>query len=459
MLHQSGSFSTIEDRTSLVEGVSARSSGDLVVEPIDHERTHLMFIVQECAGADCLETLIAVSEGYLRPHQLLDLQQLRDEWNAAMILSDADWRLLRTELESLRLANLHDLYRRTVPYEFRPPPSYCVDPWRVFAHLVGLNGGTDRVPPCMLFLWLVADLLPGSKAVALQGILARLVQKWDIAGAFQRACSGLTRTTVGRRWDPTLLIAIDFDRPGFFSVISWTQWASDQQFKRGRDRIAPKAGLEMAVQEIVASAEAQWPSGYGKLRIEFLLPLDLLNLPVEQWSKEMDPDDGPIQLYKDYPVVVRSLDRIRDLRRRRVWHQRWNTLHESPESAQWLPSGGPLHSLLEEISRDERIVTMILSEPPPGSSDGAAREIRIAIHTGVPIVIWHRTEAPASPFYELIESLIVGGGMADLPDRASKLRITTSMNEDDRGVGQGLVLLWDDPSRLPGEFGSTTSDR
>jgi hypothetical protein len=73
----------------------------------------------------------------------------------------------------------------------------------------------------------------------------------------------------------------------------------------------------------------------------------------------------------------------------------------------------------------------------------------------VPIVIWHRFGPPTPTFVELITLLFGSGGMAELPDRARRLRITTSMNQDEGRVGHGLVLLWDDPSCLPGEFGAT----
>ncbi|GAB2617733.1 hypothetical protein Aab01nite_31210 [Paractinoplanes abujensis] len=459
LLGNCGTFATVAERDALVAAVTERYYGDLAVERDADTQVHLTYVVRGCVGAECLGDLVAVLAARLGTADRVRLFRLHDEWNAAANFDADDWWALRSGLQDLVLTNLRDLYLRSRPNEFLPLPAHCMDAWHAFVHLAGLNGSDERVPPCTIFLWLVTGQLPGDRARPLRGTLDRLVRQWGITGPFQRASFGLTQPAVRHSWDPTLLIAIDFDRPGRYSVVHWTQWAPDQPFNRGAGRLVPRAGLEAAVTEIVASAETLWPSGDGGLRLEFLLPLELLNLPVEQWSKENDPDDGAVPLYRHYPVVVRSLDRIRDPRRRRAWNQRWGTLRDRPGSAEWLASRGAGHKLEEAIRAEERIVTMILSEPPPGASDGAAREIRIAIRTGVPIVIWHRTERPSPTFLELVENLIVDGGMAELPDRASRLRITTSMNEDDRGVGQGLVLLWDDPSRLPGEFDATAGER
>ena len=454
LLNDCGCFAEVAERDRLIAAVTERYFDELRIDAHLEALDHLRAIVGDCAAAECLGDLVAVVDAELRPYPAdrEKLHQLHDEWNAAAYFGADEWGILRSGLQHLVLTNLHDLYRRALPHDFRRPPAHCTDAWYAFAHLAGLNGGDERVPPCTIFLWLITRQLPGDRAGPLRTTLDRLVQQWGITGPFQRASYGLSQSAATGSWDPTLLIAIDFDRPGLYSVVHWTQWRPEQQFNRGDGRIVPRAGLEAAVQAIVASAESSWPSGAGGLRLEFLLPLDLLNLPVDQWSKERDPDDGPVPLYRHYPVVVRSLDRIRDPRRRRVWNQRWSRLRDHPRSVEFLASRGPDHRLEEEIQREERIVTMILSEPPPGRSDGAAREIRIAIRTGVPIVIWHRSELPTPTFLDMVESLVADGGMAELPDRASRLRITTSMNEDDREVGQGLVLLWDDPSRLPGEF-------
>lgn len=461
VLHESGRFALAAQRTDLIAAVTRRSPDPLRVEPSDHGMTHLTFLVRDCTAAHCLDVLVEELATRLDRPAVDRVRRLRDEWNGLdNYFSDADWLQMRNHLESVDLANLHDLYRRTVRFGFGAPPPHCRNVWHVFAHLAGFNGGEQRVPPCMLFVWLVADQLPGDRAEPLRRLLDRLAQQWGITDAFQRARYRLSPAPGAERWDAALLILIEpATIAPHFAVRHWYQWSPDEWPVPGEDQLVPRDGLELAVQDIVAAAEADATAGFGRLRIEFLLPVDLLNLPVERWSKENDPADGPVPLYRHHPVVVRSLERIRDRRRHLAWRTRWHTLQEAPHAADWVASKGAGHRLEEEITRDERIVTMVLSEPPPGSSEGAAREIRIALRTGIPIVIWHRSEPPGPPFLRLVEDLVAGGGMAELPDRASQLRITASMNEDEMGTGRGLVLLWDDPSRLPGEFGTASGKR
>lgn len=457
VLHDCGRFTQPMERLRLIEAVAGIAPDPLRVEFSDHAMTHLMFLVRDCAAANCLDLLVDELAPRLEPSYLAELRRLHDEWNGLdQRFTDVEWQMLRAQLESLSLANLDDIYRRTRRFDFQSPPEHCHSVWNVFAYLAGLNSG-DRVPRFMIFLWLVTDQLPSGRATPVRDLLDHKAREWRITEAFQRERYRLDRAPDQQRWDPALLILIEqVPLTAEFTVQHWKQWSAETMPIPGEDRFVPEEALEETVQEIVAAAEADAPLPFGRLRIEFLLPTELLNLPVEGWSKEIDPFDGPVPLYRYHPVMVRSLERIRDRRRLAEWRRRWHSLHNDPRAAEWLASRGPGHMLEEEITRDERIVTMVLSEPPPGGPDGAAREIRIALRTGIPIVIWHRSLPPSPPFLQLIEELVAGGGMAELPDRASKLRITASMADDENEVGRGLVLLWDDPFRMPGGLGAAT---
>ena len=69
--------------------------------------------------------------------------------------------------------------------------------------------------------------------------------------------------------------------------------------------------------------------------IEFLLPVGLINLPVE-WFRTYGASTKPLPLCVDYPVVVRSLDRMRHDSRPRMWGVRWSALSAS---GPWTASG------------------------------------------------------------------------------------------------------------------------
>ncbi|MBC2904397.1 hypothetical protein [Streptomyces cupreus] len=57
----------------------------------------------------------------------------------------------------------------------------------------------------------------------------------------------------------------------------------------------------------------------------FVLPWELLDEPVEWWSKESD-STSPIPLVLDCPVVVRRLERLQRAAWHRLWRNRWRRL-------------------------------------------------------------------------------------------------------------------------------------
>ena len=70
----------------------------------------------------------------------------------------------------------------------------------------------------------------------------------------------------------------------------------------------------------------------GAATLEFILPRSLLNLPVHLRRKDFESGD-PRPLCLDYPIVVRSMERMRNTQWHRVWRRRWQTLMERPSSA------------------------------------------------------------------------------------------------------------------------------
>jgi hypothetical protein len=107
---------------------------------------------------------------------------------------------------------------------------------------------------------------------------------------------------------------------------------------------------------------------------------------------------------------------------------------------------------------DDTLVALVLSEPPGAAGRTGTREIEIAIRCGLPVVIWSRQEPSPGAFADAIRAF-VESGVAELPDRARRLRLEALLlrpDERERHLGRHLALLWDDPERQP-ERGSETS--
>lgn len=161
-------------------------------------------------------------------------------------------------------------------------------------------------------------------------------------------------------------------------------------------------------------------------------------------------------MWSDYPVVVRSLERLRTPRWHRHWHQRWQQLRDAPTSSEvyWSqPAGADYFTRLEtELKGDRRTVCLVLSEPP-ASPGGGQQEVEAALRAGLPVIIWHRADCSSPAFREAVSSLVSDAGLAELPTRAKELRHEALRLDPDLRIdhiGRHLTVLWDDPARRPG---------
>lgn len=194
--------------------------------------------------------------------------------------------------------------------------------------------------------------------------------------------------------------------------------------------------------------------------VEFLLPWSLLAHPVERWLT----DDQGYLLGHKYPVVVRSLDRIRKPSWHRDWRQRWTVLREHGAHRE---GGGLLGWLaldaataLEEHGdvlylrgRDGEVRAWLDDHPDSAGialafaydhdNPRCAGALREAVCEGVPFMVWRRDQGDATELAErLRESAPVR--FADLPTRMRRWR-RSAPRDDETDMHNHLTLFWDDP--------------
>jgi vWA-MoxR associated protein C-terminal domain len=191
----------------------------------------------------------------------------------------------------------------------------------------------------------------------------------------------------------------------------------------------------------------------------------LLNEPVDTWRKELD-SPVPSPLTAEYPLVVRSLERIKANQWHRVWRHRWQRLHNpiDQEDRIYCATGKQSEIQLEAILKGKAgAVVLVLSEPPAPSSAGQ-QEVLAGLRSGIPAIVWRRGGTSASDHLcDTVKSMIGAGqsasGLAELPEHVAKLRQLAWSEDPDRcdhHIGHDLVILWDDPERQPGRAGGVT---
>jgi hypothetical protein len=207
--------------------------------------------------------------------------------------------------------------------------------------------------------------------------------------------------------------------------------------------------IELAFDEVVVSAERAWAGQRAAVTLEVLLPRELLQLPIQRWSKEHESGQ-PQPLCLDYIIRLRSLERMKSTHWHRVWRERWQSMKADPSPSRIHFANG--HTERVDVAlRDQDSVAMVLAAaPPPRHSEGASiDEFTAALRSGLPVLLWHPA-GTSEALHELVTWLVGRGGLIGLPERTKESRRATlgsSVMPFDNNLARDLVVLWDDADR------------
>jgi class 3 adenylate cyclase len=361
---------------------------------------------------------------------------------------------LQAWLTGVTVGQLPTLVRRAVG-PAAPPAPPGADAWEVFTYLADFNAGGDGFPPALSFLELLARQVGIPLRANLTEWINHQARRLRLVEALQARRDRESRIPVDSRLHLLIVVQHDGIDPDRYLLSYWRQDDPDEwPPARGDTILVSLDELEYRVDELVVDSERAWAGHGGTVALEFLLPRALLHLPVHHWHKEHESGD-PRPLCLDYPIVVRSLERMRSPHWHRRWHDRWQMLVEapSPERAYFC---GPadLHEphRLDAILNSPQWTLMVLANaPPPHPIPGSGTdELTAALRAGLPALIWH-FEAPSDALREIVPWLVEGDCMSDLPGRVQAARLAAfqaSPAEYDVNIARDLVVLWDDPRRM-----------
>lgn len=430
------------------------------LEPFNGDalRPWLLSLVDHCAhlpdGLPCLARALRYLEQ--ESTSVTSLLQLLEEWEASAFFSGVDLRRLRPVLESLGPPGLPTLARRASRSRVQELPAWCNSGWRVFLRLAGENSAKGEIPPSLAFLALVAEEL------AMDGRVeeAEELRRWHRLRQYEWGLDGEAAD-----WDPLLAPAyliIQFEPDGLDSeryyLSHWHQSDSAGWHPvQGETRHLHRDELHAEVETLIEQTEEKWADLTQPIVLEFILPWELLNEPVEWWHKESS-SALPTPLVMDYMVFLRSLDRLRRTAWHRPWRNKWRRLSEQPADSHsyWShPDDGPSYyfHLERELKEDQHAVCLILSAPPGGNGEGDRYEFLAGLRSGVPLMIWHRRDCADPAFREAISEIVQDRGLASVADRVARLRTEALALGPDRWdghVGRHLAILLDDPDHQPG---------
>ncbi|MEC4018358.1 VMAP-C domain-containing protein [Streptomyces sp. H27-D2] len=473
-----------------------------------------------CTLEDGLEKLLDVTRAVV-PALSHRLRPLLDEWHAVDLYTSGDWEALRGVLD-FPLPELNAVVAELTADRVRLP-SHCTTVWHAFVHLACRNTAPGCPPPSMALLERLAVRPDAAAAVGeIRAWNDRFAELWglsqmEIAGLRASGADSVpsagreTSVAGGSAPDPSALpdpwavggatlaeAGADDVRPGHerpvirlfikvapdltptdararrqgrrearYRISACVKYAesaalhqeAESESEGGAHELVPRNRLPLAVAELLTRMAQLWQARAENVVLEFFLPSELLNEPVEWWNR--DPQlgyDNP--LLSKYPqIVLHSLERVQRRDLHHAWRMRWARWKSHPDQGDlhWCdPDGRPadehLGLLDAKIGKAEEVVGMVLSEPPRGRGGLGLREVRLGLDFGLPILIFHREDSASEEFRSMVREVLADDGLANLPARAQQWKSDSAaaggIGPRDAAVIKHLNVIWDDPEQL-----------
>jgi hypothetical protein len=438
-------------RDAMVDSIGRDLESPLNAQDSDYPRIHLYNIVTACMDRP------GAMEGMIR---FLEFAA-GDLPGTALVR-----RLVSPVADSIpatdRSAAQRMLEGRTIPHLSRifciacggavTPPGHLRDAWEAFSILLDLNARPDGLPPHLMFAALFAQA-PEAKSVA-DELWAWVDEQAGVLRAQGAAAGADTLLTLRNGHTvPTaalplhLVIMIEsslVDGPGMYVIDHWrqfhpTEWRPEPA---GTRKTCAISDIPLRVAELIQDAISGWASQFNDpLAIEFVLPMELINLGVDQWLWE--PDDGEgVPIGAAFEVVVRSQDRLSDTSWHYAWRRRSRMLADPSHDCRIhpMPDGMNGDARKFRVYLDQSTAVACLLETPPDEEPGRS-QLKAALKTGLPAVLWCRDRRAVARFSEAVGAI----NARRLPPEIKRLRQNAILAQGaESSYAQHISLLWDD---------------
>ncbi|UGY94484.1 effector-associated domain 2-containing protein [Streptomyces gobiensis] len=464
----------------------------LALEPYPTPRQEFIDAIRACgARPGGLELLLEITH-FVVPALSHRLRPLLDEWNAADLYGTRDWTALHSALD-IGLPELNTMVTEVCGDRIRLP-SHCATAWHAFVHLACRNTPPGGLPPSMVLLEhlaLHADL--ASSVGELHAWNDHFAQTWKLTHGH----GGLLALRAALATDRALGGSVGAERRAednaaperpvirlFIKVEPDLTPVEAKGRRRGREETryrlssrvryaespglhqedadepqgpVPRSRISVAVAELLTRMAELWQSRSEDVVLEFFLPTELLNEPVEWWDRDPRLDYANPLLSKYPEIFTHSLERVQRRELHHAWRLRWARWQSQPDKGDvyWCDPDGRradehLALLDARIGKRDEVVAMVLSGPPQPGSGLGLRELRLGLDLGVPVFIHHREDSASQAFRSLVSEGLNEDGLVKLPTRARHWKGDSAAGglDSDEDPARHLSLVWDDPELL-----------
>ncbi|ADI03784.1 hypothetical protein SBI_00663 [Streptomyces bingchenggensis BCW-1] len=470
--------------------------GGLELEPYPTAHQEFFEAVRACGDRPGGLATLSEITGFVAPalpHRLLPLV---DEWDAADLYRGRDWSALRQALD-IGIPELNAIVAEVCGDRFRLPP-HCTTAWHAFLHLACRNTPPGGLPPSMVLLEHLA--LHADLAASVGELYAwneHFAHEWDLADGEDGLIAMRTGPASGRTADvlhcgvpgarsmdgldteperPVIrlyvkvapdLTPVDAKgrkqgrREARYTLAARVRYAESSGLHREPQgepgELVTRSRIPVAVAELLTRMAELWQSRAEDVVLEFFLPTELLNEPVEWWNRNPQLGYANPILSKYHEIFIHSLERVQRRELHHAWRMRWARWRSRPEQADvhWCDAEGRstdehLALLDARIGRRDEVVAMVLSEPPRPRSGLGLRELRLGLDLGVPVLIHHRADSLSEAFRSVVREGLAEDGLSKLPERARQWKSDCAAG----GIGsqddpvRDLSVIWDNPELL-----------
>ncbi len=211
--------------------------------------------------------------------------------------------------------------------------------------------------------------------------------------------------------------------------------------------------------DIVNEAAGRLKNRSGQLVIELFLPYVLLCSDLDQWMIDLGENELN-SITKEYPVVVRSLERVTDQNeaRRKKWSDYWDKFEKRTSRIQlkvfsqeaYQKAKGNFINVLRGALNQEKFP--LLTFVPPSITIGKSHPLLTMLNAGTPIAFWLRQPPDELNEAEIVlacENLLLKRNFFTLPQSLWQERTMAIEQNNTQHVTHYLTLLWDNPRLVP----------
>jgi hypothetical protein len=408
-----------------------------------------------------LQSLLEVVR-FLHPHESRVVQPIEEIVSAVEpreLLQDGERHQLLELLDhaqaSVVAAAFHHCTRTTVA-------DAGVDPHHTAAaarYVEAFAARPDRLPPLFDFVDYLAHHPPQSAGAALHQWMDATSQRLGFhdRAATDRLCqSTQSRIVLAGRFYLIAELRADKMRAGRYFLGAWRQHGDEPEeviFQADQSVEWNEAitSAHRLMQELIANVET---TAVERI-LELIVPRSLVTEAIDQWLVDQVL---PAPIGTNYPLVLRSFDRLDDPTLHADWARNWRWLKEHDRIAgaaaiREVESHdlATIQALRGALLREGAPAVVLMHTAPAHSEALVADAFTAGLRGGAPIMLWSRRDQTVAELAASVRSA-ADEGLLSLREHVFQLRLRALETSDQAASGAHITIIFDDCDRIPERF-------